>query len=237
MLHWSFVFRPSSNMNKAWELLLDLVYPPRCGGCDLRGTLLCARCHALIEPPEPENLQLNQLNLLVCAGVFGGPLRSAIHNFKYNSDTPLAKPLALLLSNALAQSERFAELADNEPTLIPVPLHATRLRTRGYNQADLLTRQLSQLTGWKMETGLVRIKDTRSQVGLTVEQRGENVADAFAWTSVSTPTFALLIDDVCTTGATLAECAATLRSKGVTRVCAVTVAKATGLEPDSDSRR
>ena len=99
-------------MNKAWGLLLDLVYPPRCGGCDQRGSLLCALCQASIEPPSSADLQLNQLNLHVCAGGFRGPLRSVIHNFKYNSDTPLAKPLAQLLSNALEQSERFAEVAE-----------------------------------------------------------------------------------------------------------------------------
>ncbi len=213
-------------IRKAWGLLLDLVYPPRCGGCDERGTTFCSVCKASIQPPDPDALQLNQLNMLVCAGVFEGPLRSAIHNFKYNSDTPLAIPLAQLLSDALAQSERFADVAEVEPTLLPVPLHSARLRARGYNQSELLARELSRMTGWRLEKGLHRVKNTRSQVGLSVEARGENVSSAFAWAGKEIPAFALLVDDVCTTGATITECAATLRALGGTRVCAVTVAKA-----------
>lgn len=213
-------------LKKTWDRLLDLVYPPRCGGCDLRGTLLCDNCRAAVETPDPDSLHLNQLNNLLCAGAFTGPLRSAIHNFKYNSDTPLAKPLAELQISALAGSERFAEIASEPPVLVPVPLHKKRHRSRGYNQSELLARQLSYTLGWRLETGLVRVKNTQAQVGLSSGQRSENVAGAFEWRGEEPPMFVLLVDDVCTTGATLAECASTLRAMGVTRVCAVTVAKA-----------
>jgi ComF family protein len=190
--------------------------------------LLCEDCRAAVQPLDPESLQLNQLNVLVCAGVFTGPLRQAIHHFKYDSDKPLAAPLADLLVDALGESQRFADLCTEPPALAPVPLHATRIRSRGYNQSELLARNLAEKFGWPLEQRLVRVKRTLSQVGLSVEQRGENVAGAFEWRGGEVPSFVVLVDDVCTTGATLSECAATLRAKGATKVCAVTVAKATG---------
>jgi ComF family protein len=188
--------------------------------------LFCDDCRAQVEPPQADSLHLNQLNLLVCAGTFKGPLRQAIHHFKYNSDKPLVAPLSELQAGALASSERFSALCVEPPVIVPVPLHPSRVRARGYNQAELLARKLAETHDWNLENSLVRVRPTRTQVGLSVEERGENVAGAFEWRGGDVPPFVLLVDDVCTTGATLSECTATLRAKGATRVCAVTVAKA-----------
>ena len=195
---------------------------------------MCDDCRAQVRPPAPDSLHLNQLNLLVCAGVFQGPLRQAIHHFKYDSDKPLAGPLSELQAGALAASERFAALCVEVPTLMPVPLHPTRVKARGYNQADLLARKLAEAHEWPLDRGLVRVRPTRTQVGLSVAERAENVAGAFEWRGGAVPAFVILIDDVCTTGATLSECALTLRAKGATRVCAVTVAKAVDDRQDVD---
>lgn len=215
----------------AWERLLDLVYPPRCGGCDRRGTRFCDKCLLAVTVPIFDRKGIAGLRLLISAGTFDGPLRTAIHNFKYESDTPLARPLARMLSDVLAQDEN-AELDGDPPMLVPVPLHIQRRKARGYNQSELLAQELSRLTGWRVVKGLERVRETRPQVGLSAQERRENMQDAFAWQADLVPERVLLIDDVCTTGATLSECASALLTAGVQEVYAATVAKAVNAQID-----
>ncbi|HEX9988991.1 MAG TPA: ComF family protein [Chloroflexia bacterium] len=209
----------------AWDRLLDLLYPPRCGGCDRRGTRFCDSCLLAITLPLYDRDGVEGVRLLISAGVFDGPLRTAIHNFKYESDTPLAIPLAQILSDVLARDEN-AQLDGDPLALIPVPLHIERRKARGYNQSELLARELSKLTGWRVAQGLERVRETRSQVGLSAQERRKNMQDAFAWRGDAVPQRVLLIDDVCTSGATLSECAVALHKAGVEEVYAATVAKA-----------
>ena len=219
---------------RAWDLLLDTVYPPRCGGCDRRGTLFCGECLALVTPVEVGAHELERIEALICAGVFRGPLREAIHRLKYESDSPLAKSLASLISDALAGDSRWIADDGEPPVIVPVPLHAAKRRARGYNQAELLALGLARLTGWQVQYGLVRVRATRSQVGLDADERAENVRDAFEWPGEDAPARVMLIDDVCTTGATLSESAFALMSKGTEHVFAATVAKAIGEGPNAD---
>jgi len=224
--------RTTARLAPAWELFLDLIYPPRCGGCDNRGTLLCPECRRTIRGPGESALAVPEIDLLVYAGAFEGPLRKAIHKFKYQSDTPLAKRLAGLLTGRITRHLATTWREGEPPTLVPVPLHAAKRRERGYNQAELLARHIAKETGLRMDLGLVRVKETRSQVGLSGREREANVDGAFEWRHEKAPRTVILVDDVCTTGATLAECAAVLKLKGARSVCAVTVAKATGMGPD-----
>jgi ComF family protein len=169
-----------------------------------------------------------------CAGIFSGTLRLAIHKFKYQSDTPLAEPLGGLITGTLQPDGLPQALREKPPTLVPVPLHREREKTRGYNQCALLAEQVARHGGWALEHGLHRVKPTKSQVGLDMEARKQNVADAFEWQGNQAPEVVMLVDDVCTTGATLAECAHALRKAGVRRVYAATVAKADTLGPHTD---
>ncbi len=216
------------SLARGWSLVLDLVYPPRCGGCDRRGTLMCEACLALIGTPQTLR-SIERLDAVVSAGDFKEPLRSAIHKLKYELDTPLAKPLALLISNALARDGRWVAEDGEPPVIVAVPLHSSRKRARGYNQSDLLAREVSRLTGWPVDKRLVRIRATRAQVGLHGEERHENVRDAFQWLGEEAPPHVLLVDDVCTTGATLSECAFALMSAGTEHIYAATVAMAFGM--------
>ncbi len=110
--------------------------------------------------------------------------------------------------------------------LIPVPLHQSRLRARGFSQTRLLARHLSQATGIPVADQLKRTRPTRRQAGLSRSGRAANVAGAFRWVG---PPLAgkqpLLIDDVYTTGATLSACAAALRSAGARQVWGVVAAQ------------
>jgi ComF family protein len=166
-------------------------------------------------------------------GAFEGRLRTAIHNLKYEGDTPLAAPLAALVHIALVRHERWPDWQCDPPAFVAVPLHTERQRARGFNQSELIARELSRLTGWKVEGGLVRVRNTRSQVGLHARERAANVHRAFVWQGLSVPARVLLIDDVCTTGATLSECATVLAAAGAVEVSAATVARATGHGPDA----
>jgi ComF family protein len=160
---------------------------------------------------------------LFVVGAFEGPLRTAIHNFKYNSDRPLAAPLAALLA------EQLHDLRSGgiTPLLTPVPLHPAKQRARGYNQSSLLARELAKLLQWDVAEGLERVRPTRSQVGLSLDERRENVSGAFVWRSPEPPPpCVVLVDDVCTTGATLTDCTRALRVKGTHTVYAAAVAKA-----------
>jgi ComF family protein len=112
--------------------------------------------------------------------------------------------------------------------LVPVPLHKNRLRRRGFNQAALLAHQLSREAHLEVdEQTLVRQRATASQIDLNPEQRKKNVHDAFqCTTSALANSRVLLIDDVCTTGATLEACAVALQDRGTQSVQALTLARA-----------
>ncbi len=226
----------TTTATKAWALLLDLVYPPRCGGCDRRGLLLCEQCYSMIEHP-PGLKSVDRLDAVISAGAFKGPLRNAVHKFKYESDTPLAKPLARLISDALERDDRWLGEDGEPPVIMPVPLHQSRRRARGYNQSELLARELARITGWPLDKRLVRVKSTRSQVGLHADERQQNVRDAFVWpgSEDDVPLRVLLVDDVCTTGATLSECAFVLMAAGAEHIFAATVARAFDAGPASGS--
>jgi ComF family protein len=158
----------------------------------------------------------------LAAGPYDGALRAIVHALKYDGRRSLAKPLAALMRN------RCAELLAHADCLVPVPLHPSRRRARGFNQAFDLARRLASDT-LPVYQALRRIRATPTQTGLPAAQRHRNVKDAFTW-SRRTPALrgrvVVLVDDVSTTGATLEACAKVLRELGVREVRAVTAARA-----------
>lgn len=159
------------------------------------------------------------------AVLYAGPVQELIHRFKYGHKVHLRRPLALLAIEHLTPFVR-----DVAPDLIvPVPLHRARLRERGFNQAILIGEVMARRWGTPLlHDTLRRVRPTAPQVALSAAARRENVRGAFA---VAVPERiagqrVLLVDDVCTTGSTLAECARVLRRAGAASVVAVTVARA-----------
>jgi ComF family protein len=197
--------------------LLDLVAPPRCAACDEpfpHATPLCATCRdALLPPAEtPDGVR--------AAFLHGGPIAAAIHRAKYGDDPRVAVVLGALLRDVLP---RGIDL------VAPIPLHPKRLRARGFNQAARLAEPVAAALGVPLARALLsRSRDTPSQTTLDRDRRAENVADAFA---VRDPDAArgrsvLLVDDVCTTGATMRAAFAALRCAGAVEVRAVVLAAA-----------
>jgi ComF family protein len=148
------------------------------------------------------------------------PIQKAIHQLKYEGQTDLAMMLGQRLLDTFAKT-------DWQPTLIvAVPLHPLRLRERGYNQAALLAEVVAKgiSVPFHRET-LRKVKHTRPQVGLRKRQRADNVRGAFiAEPDLASAQRILLIDDVCTTGATLTACAVTLQKAGTAKIYGLTVA-------------
>jgi ComF family protein len=170
------------------------------------------------------------------AGAYEGSLRHIIHAFKYEGRRSLAQPLAAMLHAHGAAVLRDADC------IVPVPLHPVRRLRRGFNQAAELARHLEV----PVVHALWRMRPTAPQAGLTAGQRARNVRDAFRlspWLSTSRRHALLagrvivVVDDVTTTGATLAACAAVLRGAGARDVRTLTLARAPLRKPSLQVRR
>jgi competence protein ComFC len=154
--------------------------------------------------------------------VFEGPIRNALHQLKYRRNIALGDVFA-------RQLVPFARhLAWPVQVVVPVPLGRKRLQERGYNQVSLVADPLSELGGWEYAPRVLRrVRDTRTQVGLSPAERRDNVAGAFACEPQRVrDRSVLLLDDVATTGATLASCSQTLLESGAREVYALTIARA-----------
>jgi len=224
-----------------WTDLLALFFPDRCVGCEQTGCLFCDECQRKVEfvlPPLCPLCGRPSVHGRLCrrcqesspavdgirsAVFFEGPLRRAVHAFKYRGLRRVAAPLADLM---IAHWHREPLPAN---VIVPVPLHRRRLRERGYNQAALLARPLGAEIGLPVrEDWLIRTRATFPQVELDASERKGNVAGAFQCRNSDAVTGrrVLLIDDVCTTGATLESCSTVLRQAGAESVWAFTLARA-----------
>ena len=235
-----------------FRALLDIVFPPLCHACKAfipeAGDLhLCTRCrgevHVVSSPlctvcgvpfATPGGIDHPCGACLVthprfaaarAAVLFDGVARDLIHRFKYDKKVHLARPLALLTKEALTSF--VASLSAD--LLIPVPLHRRRLRERGFNQAVLLCRPLAK--AWNIPLvvdNLQRIRWTEPQVTLSASEREANVRGAFALAEPAAVhgRKVILLDDVFTTGSTVAECSRVLRQAGAEGVYVITVARA-----------
>lgn len=209
----------------AWDVALDLVFPPRCVGCGRVDALWCATCTAELAavPLQLNIVTLESFAAVASTGIHDGRLRDAVHGLKYNTPA-MGLPLGERLAAALQQLNWSFDL------IIPVPLHISRLRERGYNQSQTLCEAVAQQTGIAHHPhALLRYRDTGHQVGLNREERQTNVAEAFqAQGELVAQKRLLLIDDVRTTGATMSACAQAALLAGAAAVYGLTVTEARG---------
>ncbi len=230
-------------MKQILERFLDLFFPPYCISCKRGGQILCSTCYAsiqLLSPPfckhchtplAPDKscqkcayhpLHFNGLRIV---GAYQEPLRSYIHAFKYDGHTRLAQPLGTLLAQTYKRTGLVADM------IIPVPLHTERQQQRGYNQAQLLAEVCSAELGIPLQVSLLtRVRATAAQIHLPMRERQQNVAGAFLLNPKSearalSKSNILLVDDVCTTGATLEACATPLFAAGANTVWGLVLAR------------
>jgi ComF family protein len=154
--------------------------------------------------------------------VFDLPIQNGLHTIKYRGNTSLGEALAIQMVDFVRS------LAWEVDLVIPVPLGKKRLQQRGYNQVALVAEPLAYHLDWTYRPQALRkARETRSQVGLNHSQRHENVQDAYqADPGAVKQSSILLMDDVATTGSTIAACTAALKSAGAREVYAITVARA-----------
>ncbi len=217
---------------------LDFLFPPRCVSCGRWGHRLCPECRARIAwlgPPlcarcgsplgtlrAASHTCVHEpgLKAVRSAALFDGPMRDALHALKYRRDLGLAEVLAGFLLHV------WQPLGWRVEVIVPIPLGAQRARERGYNQAALIADAFGERIAVPVcEKWLMRSRETASQVGLSLVERHSNVAGAFSAQEVNRRRI-LLLDDVCTTGATLEAGAHALREAGAQAVFALTVARA-----------
>jgi len=171
----------------------------------------------------PGELPSGIVQLEWCAA-FTGPVRAALHALKYSGERRLAEPLGAVMA------ERWRAAGRGGDMLVPVPVHASRRRERGFDQAEDLARACGKALGVQVCTALMRRERTVAQYGLGRRDRAENVGHAFAVRDPAAQAairgrWVVLVDDITTTGATLSGCAAALAKAGALATSAVTVAR------------
>lgn len=220
------LFAPRRKLHALFDLLVDLIFPPRCAGCGRVDTLWCDQCQSVIDtiPLTPHANPLEPLNGIASTAVHQGILQSAVQALKYENAVHMGVPLGNRLASRLKLTNWTADM------IVPVPLHTTRLAERGYNQAYIIAKQVAlQMNVPCVPEALSRQRYTHSQVGLNRQERLANTEDAF----IASPDLVhgktiLIIDDVYTTGATLSNCAHAALEVGAVAVYGLTVTVARG---------
>lgn len=221
--------------------LLDLIFPKRCVSCGAFGKYICNKCFAKIEFLEkaicpicqrqaisgkthPKCVGRFRLDGLAVACKYKGPIKLAIQKVKYKWIYDIEKVLVDLLAS---QIWKF-DLPQNS-ILVPIPLSKKRKNWRGFNQAEILTKTLSRKFIHPFKDIFLRVIETKTQVGLTREERRRNIMGAFALNKkvgkkqIAGRNF-ILVDDVYTSGATMQEAAKILKKTGAKSVWAMAVA-------------
>lgn len=193
--------------------LLDFLFPKKCIGCGKLGDYVCEACSVGMWEEE-------QLPGLTCLWAYEGLARKLISKAKYDGRYDYLKFLIFnfkFLNNP--QYYNFQNFLKLKPTVVPVPLHKNRLRERGFNQAEIIAKAVCEIWNLELSDCLTRVKDTGHQVGRTRAERLNALKNAFSLRPASrTLTSVLLVDDVWTTGATMNECAKTLKTAGVKNI-------------------
>jgi ComF family protein len=221
-----------------YETALDFVFPPVCIVCgrllERRRSPVCDPCWHSIPRIDTasflysdlrDRLRQEGVDDLVSTFVFekGGAFQHIAHALKYQSFIRLGEELGSRLGAAILAYDLQTEL------VMPVPLHRIKLRERGFNQAESIARGVARVANIPLETKAVRRKrHTRTQTLLSIDERRENMADAFASVrnGLVEGKSVLLVDDVITTGSTTSACARALRNAGAARIIAASAALA-----------
>ncbi len=205
--------------------LVDLVLPSRCVCCGLAGPVWCPGCQP---GSEPRPVALACAPPVIAVGEYGGGLRSALLAYKERGQRALAAPLAAYLSDAVDAGCRELGGPGGLPVLVPVPSSRAAARQRGGDHLLRLLARAAPQHGLRVVTALRLVGRGRDSAGLSAAQRAVNLADRMRAAPAAGGQPVLIVDDIVTTGATLAEASRALQAAGW-QVCGGAVIAATTL--------
>lgn len=210
---------------------LNLIFPQKCLGCGMKNKILCRKCLVKLPFCEPyESYEIRSRKIFAATSYQDEIVKKTIWLFKYKGVKILSEPFAELIYNRLENRLRLnIERNRTSFVIIPIPLSKKKLRKRGYNQAELLAKYLSdKLSVRTFSDVLYKIRDTLSQVEIkNKEKRLKNLEGAFKVENLEqiVGKTIILVDDISTTGATLKEASRVLKSAGAKKVIGLVVAR------------
>ena len=228
--------------------LIDLLFPRKCLSCGREGSYFCSECLNFLsletqricpvcEKPSigghthPRCLKKDSLNGLTSVFAYKGLIKKAITKLKYKFISDIAKDLVEVFLSSCGEDITFSNYCQKEkPILVPIPLHPSRKRWRGFNQSELLGKIIAGNLGLQFIPDLlIRTKNTIPQMELSEKQRHENIRGAFSVSPhlpfpINHYPF-IIFDDVWTSGATIKEAGKILKKAGVKRVWGLTLAR------------
>lgn len=211
-----------------FKSFFDFLFPSFCHICDRKlekEKVVCSRCFSDIKPVLVDYKKilkkLKHIDDIKGYGAYNPPLDKIIHLFKYYGRISLKDKLGTYLE--LVYNTYYSR--EKIDLIVPVPLHPTRKRERGYNQSFILAKELSKRISLPISQGLSRIRYTTTQTLLIEKEREKNIKNAFKATENFNGTI-LLIDDVLTTGYTIDDCSRALKEAGALKVISLVVAVA-----------
>jgi len=213
------------------NFLLDCFFPKKCYGCGAPNIWLCKTCFLSLKNYQGEvpRALLDTKNLII-AGEYQDPiLHNLIIAFKFNFNRELVIPLFAFLKKALDKKILVNNLSGRNfqnILVVPIPLHKSRKKWRGFNQSELLAREISDYYGWSLSLALIKHKKSAIQADLNEEARLLNQARVFSWCGPDLKGCdIILVDDIITSGATINEAAKILKGAGARQVIKLALAK------------
>ncbi|MEQ1822816.1 MAG: ComF family protein [Fimbriimonadaceae bacterium] len=204
--------------------LLEAIFPTRCGLCGLVGpSFVCEFCETEMLPSGKCLAQVDEMVSWYGAVYdYTGRAAQAVRRLKFNRVTSVAEWMSDQVAAKLTLENLKYDLA------IPVPIHWSRRCLRGFNQSELLSTKIPRVSA-----GLLRFRRTKPQVGLSAEERLENLRGAFRANESLKGKSVLIVDDVITSGGTIIECARALKNAGAIEVNAIAFCGSSSYENDS----
>jgi ComF family protein len=204
-------------IEKIKNIVLDAFFPRFCLGCGREGSYICDKCALFVSEVEAIYFEQKKYGLDALIGIweYEGLIKKLIHEIKHQGLSDIIKELISLI-----------DIEIYYPYITYVPMYLKREKGRGFNQAKLIGKELAKKSDCQVISLLEKIKDTKSQMELTQEEKLENIKNCFALKGdFSGIEEVLLVDDVFITGSTMRECAKVLKKAGIKRVWGFVLAR------------
>ena len=211
---------------KVIKLAMDAIFPIRCIGCGAYDTYFCVSCLAEVKIKNDAEL-VGAIPVFSAANYSDKLIQRSLKVFKYGFVRDMAGPLAEVVRTYIDSIPVISSgLLRGNPLLVPIPLHKKRLNWRGFNQSEILAEKISGTYGLEVRNVLIRNKSIKPQADIEErESRMNNVAGSFECPININGRNIVLVDDICTTGATLNECAKALAANGAGKISALVIAR------------